>query len=328
MANNKEKTVSVALIVSSLCMLMMIMLVWIGLLLEQKNVIVCTGITLAVAIFGSLACFWGVKAKKATMDYGKWIPIEILCVLVMVGVGAFSVREMMYSFNYLSHKSEYRAAAQADIHGLESLVAVYVTNENLRVDATVRGLNNYVNSGRAACSPELSDYITQVLACQPGELQLSLISNHEQDLRNQIQTVRVGEHVYGNTIQTIMNKMIRVSSEVIPAHLTQLVDSLEHNAHAIGTQLTAVSSALNAPVISAGTDAMYTLEPSCGTNYTFTPTELRKSVDGITVFSWGSFFSALAIAIGSFFFYIFNLHAPRKAIDKQNKNYDKLGLPI
>ncbi len=324
----KNKTFSVAMIISLLGLLVLSGGTWIGLALRHVSPAIAAIAAIVVLLVGGVSVFLGVRAKTAESDFNKWRRYEILCIAGMFLSAGFAVMPTAITFNFIHNNRELRHAASADIQGIDSLITVFNENETARMNATFRGLENFVRLGNNNCSPAMRQYLENEFRTTPGHFSTQLINNRRGEIRAQIDDIRLGNSMYGNVFNNRIRALRGVVSSRIPIGFGRLGTELSSTSEQIGDVLTDISGGLSLPVVSAGSGQQYTVRPSQSCEYRFEPTAYVEAYGCIFVWTfWSILFSVLSV-LAAVFYYLISYRTIRKAVDRGSKVSDRLGLPL
>lgn len=301
---------------------------WFGMSLSGESPAISAALGLVVLIIGGAAVFVGGCAKTASSDFAYWRKVEIGCVGAMCCVFAFALLPTAKTFNFMRHHGELVEAAVADIDGIDSLVTSFDRTETERMNATFRGLENYLRLGNRNCSPALAAYIQNTLGSTTVFFSQNIINNNRGTVQAKIDDLRLGNRMYRNTFNNALDRLDQIGTGILPLGYAALSQQLDTISAQVGTVLTDISSSLNLPVVYAGRGDQYTVRETEPTVYTYRPHVFAAEFAAASTLDWVSLaLAALSVAV-AVFYYLITYRALRKAVDKGQKVSDGLGLPI
>lgn len=272
--------------------------------------------------------FMGARAKVCNTDFAKWMNIEIGCLVGMFMIFGFAVLPTATTYNFVRMHGALTDAADADISGIDSMMAAFDRTETERMDGTYRGLENYLRLGNHNCSPALANYIQGSLGSSTQYFSQNIINNNRGTVQAKIDDLRLGNRMYRNTFNNAVDKLHGIGSSRIPLGYGNLSQQLDTISSQIGTVLTEISASLNLPVVYAGNGDQYTIRNTEPTVYSFRPTEFALEFAYVDTMQWQSIILSVLSILVAMFYYLISYRAIRKAVDKGQKISDSLGLPL
>lgn len=323
-----NKTISIGMIITCLGLLVTSGGTWFGLSLQGINSLVAFFIAAIVLLGGGIAVFMGVRAKVCTSDFAKWMGIEIGCLVVMFCVFGFSVLPTATTFNFIRNHTALSEAANTDINGIQNMLNEFDTNETARMEATFNGLQNYLRLGNRNCSPQLASYIQNSLGSAPQFFSQSIINNNRGTVEARISDLRLGNRMYRNTFNNVIEQLRGEASSRVPLHYSKLNQQMDTVSANVGQVLTEISASLDLPVVAAGHGNQYTIRNTRATTYSFRPEAFAREYEQSFQFNWTSIIMAAVSALAAMFYYFISYRSLRKGVEKGSKISDNLGLPL
>lgn len=317
-----KKNWSTALFISAFGLLVFGAIVTVGCFVVGYGLVVGVLVGCLVPTIGAVCNFYGVKAKRAISETGKWRMVELACVLIMLVMAIVAFKPMVIGFNYLCDSSALRNSAQADIASVDSLNVYFQETENARVDATYSGLIYFVSSGTRGASQDLRDFIAaEFPGVDPFELRQENINAHRSSLEANIQAQPSG-------LSVDRRSSLEETIENLPISAGMISEQISAYASSVSTDFNTCASQVNLPIISAGAESTYIATATTPKNFECVPSAYDKAYEKINTMSTPAIVVVVLVLFLSFFIYIISFRNSRVEIETGSKMSENLGLPL
>lgn len=317
-----KKNWSTALFISAFGLLVFAAFAAVGSFVAGYGLVVGILVGCLVPTIGALCNFYGVKAKRAISETGKWRMVEGTCALIMLVMAIVAFKPMVIGFNYICDSSVLRNSAQADIATIDSLNVYFQETERARVDATYSGLVNFVSSGTRGASQDLCDFIAaEFPGVAPFELRQENINAHRSSLEANILAQPSG-------LSVEKRNFIESSIDNLPISAALISEQIREYASSVSSDFNSCASQVNLPVILAGAESTYVATPTTAKNFECVPSAYENAYKEINTMSTLAIVVVVLVLFLSFFIYLILFRNSRVEIETGTKMSENLGLPL
>ncbi len=327
MENNKS--ISLALIISALGIILIAALAWVGMLISGMALVEASVIAGVVLLVGIAASLLAVKALGASAGFKKWRRVEYASLAAMVAVIVFSAHWAVIGVNYVFMSDDIRREAHRELQASGELIDNFQSVRKRQLESTVGGLRNFLSYGATTTDPSLTAFVNSEVLSGTANARLS------EPVINSFKSEKSGIIERGSTSVDLIGSFRHDSrllgviiDNLYPYELAQLPDTLRAFRSETELFLSTLGGTLNLPQIKSvgGEFRMLAPEqiatPGVSESQFYTLMENIKEPQGRSV-------GVFAVLVFLFLFdYIISPRGLRKALDKGPRKSDNYGILI